>query len=307
MQFRAGCSVARALSHSAKDRFRWRYLVSVVQDLRLDELQARFDKVLAVQRGMGSTGWLLMAFGGFSLLYWNGRLFVATGAGVGVMLLVYVLQGWQPDLNWADLRRWTKQLLRGWNQAFLLSVGAGAIATVATYLAVALYAESASPWVASAAILQGMGTLTVLLILIGQMVQRQTTRDRPKFDQVLQQLTHRDPLRRVIAVRQVTDWVSVLDEDIDYRNPINSTGKQCSRRAIADYLRIMLSQESHPIVREAVLDGLQTLDLVHQLQAATQPLMAQPLVNLTPRKKVPVKPRSVNPHSTPAMQTPIQP
>jgi hypothetical protein len=250
-----------------------------MRDLRLDELQQQAHKLLSAQRGMGSTGWLIVALGGFSLLYWNGRLFLATGAGVAVMLLVYLLHGWQPQLDWAELRASTKQLLRGWNQPFVISVGAGAIATVAVYLAAALYTESSSPWIASAAILQGMGTLAVLLLLVGQRVQRQSQRERDQFHHVLQELTHRDPLKRLIAVRQLTDLVSVLDEGSDRSRIPSGQPKQLSRRAIADYLQVMLSRENHPIVRDAVLDGLQTVDIVHQLQAATQPVLSKPVLS----------------------------
>jgi hypothetical protein len=296
--------VAKASSHSAKNTFRWRYLMSVVQDLRLDELQEQAHKLLATQRGMGSTGWLVVALGGFALLYWNGRLFVATGAGVAVMLLVYLLHGWQPAFDWAKVRRWTRQTLRGWNQPFVVSAGAGTIATVAVYLAAVLYAEAANGWVASAALLQGLGTIAVLILLIKQRLHPEPSRDRTlEFDQVLQALTHSDPLKRLIAVRQLTDWVAVLDDadrqgatsysatNLSGTNPTatNPSGKQ-SRRAIADYLRVLLSREKHPLVRDAVLDGLQTLDIVHQLQAATQPLLKlDPRQNLALRHKVPVK------------------
>jgi hypothetical protein len=287
--------VAKVSSHSAKNTFRWHYWASVIQNLRLDELQEQAHRLLAAQRGMGSTGWLVVTLGGFALLYWNGRLFVATGTGVAVMLLVYVLHGWQPSLDWSQLRQSANQFLRGWNQPFVVSAGAGAIATVAAYLAVTLYTEASSGWVASAAVLQGLGTLAVLVLLVGQRAQRQTNLDRHHADRVLQDLTHRDPLKRLIAVRQLTDRIALLD---DLQNGSSTTEKQFSRRAIADYLQVMVSQEKHSVVRDAILDGLQTVDIVHQLQAATQPL-----VNLATRPKVPIQ---VHPPKQPLQPAPLR-
>ncbi|NJP10917.1 MAG: hypothetical protein HC866_16745 [Leptolyngbyaceae cyanobacterium RU_5_1] len=112
------------------------------------------------------------------------------------------------------------------------------------------------------------------------MVTRRASRDRIHFNQMIADLTHDDPLKRLIAVRQLTDLVSFLQDD---RAPRSLLGKKPSRRDVADYFRLMLSREREPIIREAVLDGLQTLDIVHQLKQATQPAINS-AHRLTPAK-----------------------
>lgn len=220
----------------------------------------------------------MVGAGAMALLYWNGRLFVATGAGIGVMVLVYLMHDWKPSINLAALRK----TLDGWNQPFLVAVGAGAIATFTTYLAASVWADAESHWIASGAILQSMGTLTVLLLLITQMLNRQERKHRIPYNKLVSDLVNDDPLKRLIAVRQLTDAVSVLDDEpCDRRSGI---AKKPTRREIADYFRLMLQREDDAIVRDAIYDGLQTLDIVYQLKQATEPLL-----QLSPRQQDPAK------------------
>lgn len=222
----------------------------------------------------------MVGVGALALLYWNGRLFLATVAGIGVMVLVYLLHDWKPSLNLWPLRKF----LEGWNQPFLVAVGAGAIATLTTYLAASVWVDAESHWIASGAILQSMGTLAVLLLLITQMLNRQDRRDRIPYNKLVSDLVHDDPLKRLIAVRQLTDAISVLEDE--HRDRRSGIAKQPTRHEIADYFRLMLNREEDPIVRDAVYDGLQTLDIVYHLKQANAPLL-----QLTPRSPVVVKSR----------------
>lgn len=279
--------MVKVSSQAAKDAFRWRYFVSALQDLPLEAMTTRLLKQLSLRRRPRSQGWFLVTIGAFMLLYWNGRLLFATGTGATVMLLVYLMHDWQPKINLAPIR----QFLQGWNQPFVVSAGAGAIATLAIYLASAIWVDSESPWLASGAILQGVGTIAVLLLLIGQMLNRQTHKEQIHYKQLVRDLLHEDPLKRLIAVRQLTEALSVIERDRDH---LPGTSKSPSRREVAGYFRLMLSREPEPTVREALLDGLQTIDIVHQLQQATEPL-----VQLAPRKQTLVKARRLEPVKIP--------
>lgn len=127
--------------------------------------------------------------------------------------------------------------------------------------------------------LQGTGTVAVLVLLLAQLLNRSTTRDRTASNQLLADLTHDDPLRRLIAVRQLTNSVS------DQRD------QATQRREISDYLRLMLNREAEPIVRDAVLDGLQKLDRTQPLNPAMQPLL-KPMLKRSPvksRQRVPLR------------------
>lgn len=265
--------MTKASSHVAKEAFSWRFLASVLQ-VPLTHFKTPTLKRLSSRSRSRSSGWFVIAIGAIALLYWNSRLVLATGSGVAVMLLVYVMHDWKPAFNAIEIRK----MLQGWNQPFLMSAGAGTIATFSTYLAVSIWAESDSAWIASGAILQGIGTLTGLGLLVWQILNRPDPRAHIQVNQLLFDLAHADPLKRLLAVRQLTDSISMLDDrhSVDRRSPaINHPhlSKIPSRRQVADYFRVMLQREDDPIIRAAVLDGLQTLEIVHQLRQATEPLI----------------------------------
>ena len=273
-------TVTKVPSHAAKDVFRWRYLASALPELPLEEMAIQVNRGLVRQWRSGAGLWVAIGTGALALFYWNGRLFVATGAGIGVMVLVYLMHDWKPTVNLAALRK----TLDGWNQPFLVAAGAGTIATFTTYLAASVWADAQSHWIASGAILQSMGTLAVLLLLITQRLNRQERKQRIPYHKLVADLVNDDPLKRLIAVRQLTDAVSVLaDEPGDRRAGV---AKKPTRREIADYFRLMLQREEEPIIRDALYDGLQTLDIVYQLKQATEPLL-----QLTPRQQAPAKPQ----------------
>jgi hypothetical protein len=264
--------VAKVSSSLAKDVFRWRFLVSALQELPFDDLARQVNRHIGRQWRSGSGAWLLLGVGALGLLYWNGRLFIATGAGIGVMAIVYLLHDWHPKVNLSALRK----VLAGWNQPFIVATGAGAIATFTTYLAASVWVDAESHWIASGAILQSLGTLGVLFLLITQRLNRREQQVRFSYHQLVSDLVHADPLKRLIAVRQLTDIVSVLEDEERDRRP--GAPRKPTRHEIADYFRLMLHRENDSIVRDAIYDGLQTLDIVYQLKQATEPLL-----QITPR------------------------
>jgi len=239
----------------AKASFQWRYFNSLIQALPLAEIKTEALRQFPIRRWSGMGGWSLVTAGAVGLLYWNGRLVLATGAGIAVMLLIYLLHDWKLELPWAQLRKFFESC----NQPLVLAVAGGGVATLTTYLATSIWMESESHWIASGAILQGAGTLAVLVLLLWQNLSRQASRDRVTYNQWLADLTHTDSLKRLIAVRQLT--ASVPDRENDL----------VRRREVADYFRLMLNQESEPLIREAVLDGLHLIDRVQSLKQATQP------------------------------------
>lgn len=191
-----------------------------------------------------------------ALLLWNWRLWVATSGGIGTMLLVYWLQqpGWQK--HYVELQK----LLKGFNQQLVLAVGCGGIATVGTYMAVSIWLDSQSHWVATGEILQGLGTSAVLIILIWQWLNRQTQNRTLSFEQSLEELSETDPVRRLIAVRRLSR--SLTDVKCDRH----------TRRTILDAFRLMLDREAEPLVRNAILEGLQLLTPPSQTPPNPQPV-----------------------------------
>lgn len=190
----------------------------------------------------------LMALGG--LVMWNWKLILALGVGVGAMVLVYALQ----RLDW---RQWLNRL-RPWfagpQKILLLSVGTGSFAMLGTYMAASVWETEHSPWLASSLLLQGLGMMVVLVFLTLQVMGREGDRlelnsdptlfDPTLFDQTLDNLAHPEPLKRLLAIRQL--------------QRLRTAGQLTSdQERVADQvLQLLLHQESEAAVREALLRSL---------------------------------------------------
>lgn len=192
------------------------------------------------------------------MLFWNWKLLLATSVGVLVMWLVYRLQVLDWQLYWSNLRRF----FGGANRQLTIAVGSGGLATLSTYTAILIGVDTDSPWIAGGAMLQGLGTLAILVLLIWQIVGRRVFRDEAKLDRMLASLTDADPLKRLIAVRHLTRFGTKYDSS--------------QQQAIAEYFCLMLSQESEAVIRDAVLDGLQTFDRLQKLPLGESPLSVPP-------------------------------
>lgn len=243
----------------------WQQLQNLIQASRLAAFKLTALKRFKMRRFSGPGGWLLGLTVVVAMLFWNWKLLLATVVGVFVMLLVYLMQEWDWQVHWADLRRY----LSGSNRQLALAVGSGGVAAFSTYMAVCISVDSDSPWIASGAILQGFGTLATLILLVWQVVSRQISRDEALLNPMLTDLTDVDPLKRLIAVRQLTQRVTNAHLDV------------AARRQIADYFHLMLSREQEAVVRNAVLDGIQALDNIKLLGKGRQPFQAQPALKRT--------------------------
>jgi hypothetical protein len=193
-----------------------------------------------------------------AMLLWNWKLLLALLVGVGVMLLVYSMQEWDWQVRWSEIHKF----LNSANHRLALAVISGGIATVSTYMAVAIWLESNSHWIAAGAILQALGTLLTLILLMWQIVNFYGDREEEYLDKLLVSLTEKDPLKRLITLRQLTKFVS--------RNRIDSSVQQ----SIGECLRLLISREEEEVIREAAFEGLQTLDLAQPLSSnAAKPLV----------------------------------
>ncbi len=214
-----------------------------------------------------SGGWLLGLLAASGLFLWDQKLMLSTVSGLAMMALIYAMQ----QSNWRQ--RWLPfyKLITNFSTLYvnapsrqvILAVGGGIIAILSTYLAVSIWNDASSPWMAAGAILQGGGTLAVLLMLTGQWLQRQTDRKDVAFTHYLADLTHADPLKRLVAVKQLTRSLN--------RPALDAA----DRAAIADCFRMMVGQEQEPLVQDAIFDGLQACD--RQLEPVHQPQPLPPL------------------------------
>lgn len=220
------------------------------------------------------TPWLL-GLGGFSLmLLWHWQLFLATGSGISVMAIVYLMQQGYGQHYWQELER----LLRGTNRQMAVAVGSGAIASIGCYLAIAIYLDSPNGWIATGKVLQGGSTVGIFLLLLWQLLQQKSPLHQSslgyerrhqqqahdpenQYTRALENLTAPEPLKRLIAVQQLSQLA--IDQELTALQ--RSQGIEC--------IRLLISLEPEPAVQEASFTALQALD------TSTQKL-AQPLVNL---------------------------
>ncbi len=233
----------------------WQQLLKKINYLSQKTLNLRANKRLKIKHVQEPGGWLLGLAIVVAMLFWNWKLVLSTGAGVAVMLLVYLMHYWDWQEYWTGIRRF----LTSSNRQLTLAVGSGGIAAFSTYMAISICVDSDSPWIAGGAILQGFGTLATLILLAWQIVNRQIRRDEAKLNGILSNLIDVDPLKRLIAVRQLTRQINDAQLEPD------------KQRQIADYLCVMLSREQEPVVRDAVLEGLQALNN-SQLSRPVEPL-----------------------------------
>jgi hypothetical protein len=108
-------------------------------------------------------------------------------------------------------------------------------------------------WLASANILQLVATLGVLGLLIRQAFTQWLQRQQDNFDQLITQLMVNDDLTRLIAIKQINQYVQ------DNRLPA------AQEKAIADYCQILLSRETEPTMRDALFETIESLHTLTEL------------------------------------------
>jgi hypothetical protein len=189
-----------------------------------------------------------------ALLIWNWQLVMALAVGAVVLVSIYLAQQGQwkiPKIDW----RW---MWTGANRSLTLAIASGSIAAFSAYITTGIWFEAEQSWLALGIILQGFGTLAILLLLTWQTLNQQFKpagfRDDQRLDDLLGHLSDADPLKRLIAVRQITQKLQAetLAED-------SPTLTSMPPAYMADCFRLMLNRETEPSVCSALLDGLQSL------------------------------------------------
>ena len=179
-----------------------------------------------------------------AMLIWSWQLLLALVVGIGIMVLTYSMQKWNWQLRWLEIRK----LMSSTNSRLAYSVASGGIATVITYMASAIWVDAPSHWLAAGAIVQGMGTLLTLILLVWQIFSFQGSREEDYLEQLLNNLTEKDPLKRLLSMRQLNKLI--------IRQRVDTTLQQ----DIRECLQLLLSQEKEVMIREAALDCLQNLN-----------------------------------------------
>ncbi|MEG4230926.1 hypothetical protein QUA40_02235 [Microcoleus sp. Pol11C3] len=210
-----------------------------------------------------SKGWLAVVTLAAVWGWWNSELLFSTGLGIAAMMLVYRGQSW----DWQLLRSKGEQFWEGPNRRFVLAVGTGGIATLGAYMSLGVWADSESHWMALSLILQNLGTIAIAGLLLRQGLSLGAAKDEDEvaLDRILADLTDADPVKRLIAVRQMTDLVNQggFGPVRSVKSSLAKPSKRMARSRAAECFRLMLSREPEALVRNALLEGLQTWDATY--------------------------------------------
>ena len=196
---------------------------------------------IAIPGGRRSRQGLLLILPALALLFWNWKMLLALAVGMVAMALVYGVQ--TRDLQpWiAGLRHW----LNGPHRLLLLCVPCGSLAMLGTYMGASVWDYSHNGWLVSCIVLQGLGMMLGLALLSVQFLNDQGDRFDNTLDDALAELTHPNPLSRLVAVRQLN---RLLD-----RNVLSPEQARITTQA----LQLLLNQEPEALVREATLRSLE--------------------------------------------------
>lgn len=182
----------------------------------------------------------LFALVGTLLMVWNGVLLLALSIGLGTALLVQRLHRQDP-LPWQAI---VKGVSGPYNTT-LLSVGCGLLSVVASYMTLLIWQDTNSFWLAFAILLQGLGLLTVLGLFLWQIFRQNKQRLTPtQLEYSIHNLTALDPLKRLIAVRQINQFVASAPSD----------GGRVQE--LREYLQLLLQAESEISIQNAITEGL---------------------------------------------------
>lgn len=190
-------------------------------------------------------GWAIGGLGLLLLLLWDGRLVLATAAGIATMLTIYQLrnqggQAWQ-----VTIRQW----LQIWNQPLMFATAIGVGASFLTYLAISIWLDLDQHWLATGLLLQGLTSVGLLGLFIWQRWEQGSQIQQDQFKTAIAALASPQPLTRLAAVQALTQ--GILDGQWQARQ----------LQQIVAAFRLLLDHEAESVIQEALWDGLQALNL----------------------------------------------
>jgi hypothetical protein len=206
--------------------------------------------------GQLSAGWLLAGLVLLLLWVWIWQWLLSIAVGATVMVGIYLAQERRLNLSWQG---WNWMWSRA-NRSLTLSGLMGSVGLGSTYLATAVWQESQQPWLATCILLEGGGILAILGLLVWQMLHQRDSLSMAQFQTMLADLSHQDALKRLIAVRQLTQW---FDRTTTELPTVAMTPAQ-----LAECFRLMLDCETEPLVCSALLESLRQLHPTRQLEGS---------------------------------------
>ena len=238
-------------SRSSRDVFAW------FQESALFITSPRDLRQLGLSLVQGRRGVGLASVGSVMLLLWNAPLVASTGAGMGTMVLMYLLQDEEWRRKLPEVNEQVKTQMASWNRPFVWSALAGGSAAFLSYLALSAWLEMDSHWLATGILVQGLMTMGVLGLGVRQAIGRSAAQSLEASVKTtdlaawVQMLSHPDATARLLAVREMT--AIGLGEALGA--PLGE------KKQVLEYFQLFLGQESEEMVREAVWEGFERLGL----------------------------------------------
>ncbi|MGF1522523.1 MAG: hypothetical protein ACFBSF_09430 [Leptolyngbyaceae cyanobacterium] len=234
-------------------------------------------KAVSVQIYRQNAHWL-NRYGRWFLLAWlaalvDGKLLLA----IALSTLTYHLVTTGYQIPWEKLQPLCDRLYIQIQQISRNPLGAGMLTFGVTYGLTAAWSELGGSWAAAA--LSGLGIMNVLLLARSKRSGTSTSQPLEQHSEHLselhwQHLAAPEPVQRLLAVRSLLRWSLTESGAATYLPGTDVTGKS----HLVDCFRVMLTHETEPLVRVALIEGLKTLQPKPQLspgQPAMQPLVAR--------------------------------
>ena len=211
-------------------------------------------------------GWLCCL--AIATLLWslNWKLFLATVAGIGSMCGCYL---WQNPYWQRYCKQWQKFLV-GSSRQLMLAVGSGGTGAFLVYMAASIWADADNQWLATGSILQGIMSLATLIFLLWSIRGKKVASLEDKLDRLLLDLSDRDRLKRLVAIRQLTRLLVS-----------NRLSAEHYSQSI-EYYRLMLSEPQPAVIKNALLESLAILGAEQVLQKSVAVKIPLQLKNRKP-------------------------
>lgn len=208
---------------------------------RLKQFSHRWSQGIDRQ-GLGV--WFIALAGALLLMVWDGRLLISITIGLGAALLIR-----QQYSNLTAAGHTVLKWLSNPHSTTVIAIGCGFLSLIASYLTLQIWHDTNSLGLAIAILLQSLGLLT-LLGLFGWRLFKQ---DQERFhsnpiNDWISHLTALDPLKRLIAVRQICRYCEA--------SPLDDRQTQ----EIREYFQLLQQQESEPSIQNAILEGLEQIN-----------------------------------------------
>ena len=198
--------------------------------------------------------WLVITIAIVSLWCWNWQIFLAIAVGIALMAASFSVQNRNWQKHW---QKWQRFLL-GSNGRLAIAAFSGGMGGFSTYLAANIWTDSENPWLATGSILEGFGSLLTLGVLGWYVWQNNRHSTEIRIEKLLLDLSDREPVKRLVAIRQLTRLVGRDRLASDYYGEV------------VECYRLLLSQPQPPAIRKALLEGLQDLG-IPQISPAKPP------------------------------------